>query len=113
MNRLKLLREEKELTQADIAKVIYVTSQAYGLYENSKRDIPTEYLIKLSNYFNVSIDYILGKTDVRDIIDSAKIRIGLSSKDYTEITDTQKKQIEDFARFVLKDNEKKNKDNNN
>lgn len=112
MNRIKQLREEKGLLQSDIGAFLGITGNAVGFYENEKRDIPTEILKKLSDYFNVSIDYILGKTDVRDIIDPDKIRIGLSTKDYTEITDTQKKQIEDFARFVLKDNEKKNKDNN-
>ena len=109
MNRLKLLREEKKLLQNDIAQILGVTSQAYGLYENEKRDIPTEYLIKLANYFDVSIDYILGKTEFRNNIDSDKIRIGLSTKDYSEITDEQRKQIEEFAKYVLKDNLKDDK----
>jgi len=84
-------------------------------YENGKRDIPTEYIIKLAEFFEVTTDYILGKSDIRNtenlVIDTDKINIGLSAKDYTEITDSQKKQIEEFAKFVLKDNlkNKKNK----
>lgn len=66
MNRLKLLREEKGLNQADIGKYLNITSQAVGLYENEKRDIPTNILIKLSEYFGVTTDYLLGKSDIRN-----------------------------------------------
>lgn len=61
MNRLKMLREEKNLLQSDIANIIGTTPQAVGLYENSKRDIPTNILVKLADYFGVSTDYLLGK----------------------------------------------------
>lgn len=60
MNRLKELREEKGLAQADLGKILEITSQAYGLLENGKRDISTEYLKVLSNFYNVTTDYILG-----------------------------------------------------
>lgn len=67
MNRLKELREEKELAQAEVGKILEITSQAYGLLENGKRDISTEYLKVLSNFYNVSTDYILGLTNDRNI----------------------------------------------
>lgn len=66
MNRLKKLREENNLLQNDIAKIIKTTPQAIGLYENEKRDMSTNILIKLSEYFNVSIDYLMGKTNIRN-----------------------------------------------
>lgn len=66
MNRLKMLREEKGLLQSDIGKILGVTSNAVGYYENGKRDIPTEYVIKLAELFNCSIDYILCKSDIRN-----------------------------------------------
>lgn len=66
MNRLEYLRKEKELSQNDIGNILGITSQAVGLYEKEKRDIPNEYLIKLATYFGVSIDYILGKSDIRN-----------------------------------------------
>lgn len=66
MNRLEYLRKERELSQNDIGNILGITSQAVGLYEKEKRDIPNEYLIKLSTYFGVSIDYILGKSDIRN-----------------------------------------------
>ncbi len=65
MNRLRLLREELEMSQAEIGKVLGITSQGVGLYENEKRDIPTDVLIKLSKFFGVSTDYILGKSNNR------------------------------------------------
>ncbi|MBO4815420.1 MAG: helix-turn-helix domain-containing protein [Clostridia bacterium] len=76
MNRIKILREEKELNQADIGKILGITSQAVGLYENDKRDIPTKYIIELAKFFNVTVDYLLCKTDVRNaIVHVAKIPV--------------------------------------
>ena len=64
-----------------------------------------EVLIKLSEIFNCSIDYLLGKTDVRDTgeqIDDVlnEAMIGMSKEEYNALTETQKKQIRDFALFV-------------
>ena len=105
MNRLKLLREERGLFQSDIAKVLNVSIAAVGFYENEKRDMSPDTILKLADYFNVSTDYLLGKTDVKnpgqkidDVLNEAMI--GMSKKDYDGLTDTQKKQIRDFAIFV-------------
>lgn len=65
MNRLKLLREEKGLYQADIAKFLGTSTTAITYYENEKRDIPTDVLKKLSVFFKVSIDYLLGESNER------------------------------------------------
>lgn len=115
MNRIKLLREEKSMSQKELSIKLGVSEGSISLYENEGRKPSYEILLKLSEIFDCSIDYIVGKTDKRTIdsidFDSDKIRIGLSANDYTEITETQRKQIEEFAKFVLKDNEKKNKNN--
>lgn len=66
MNRLKLLREEKGLIQKDIAKLLNVSIPAINQYENGKRDMSTETVIKLAEYFDVSTDYLLGKSDIRN-----------------------------------------------
>ena len=102
MNRLKLLRDEKQLSQEEVGKIIGKTGQAYGLYENGKRDIPTEILVKLSEYYNVSVDYILGNSDNKQPtkLDSNLLKIGLDMKNYNPPTEEQKKQIEDFAKFI-------------
>ena len=63
--RLKGLREDRDLLQKDIAKYLDVTQVAYSCYEIGRRQIPVDALIKLANYYNVSVDYILGLTDER------------------------------------------------
>ncbi len=110
MNRLKELRTEKGLLQSDIAKVINKGERIVGFYESGERDPSTETLSILADYFNVSIDYILCKTDIRnpgeqidDVLNEAMI--GMSKKDYENLTETQKKQIRDFALFVKKQSE--------
>lgn len=65
MNRLKKLREDSQLNQSDIAKKLNISTAAYSYYENEKRDMPTNVLKQLSEFFNCSIDYLLGKTDIR------------------------------------------------
>ena len=62
-NRLLELREEKRLSQDDIAKVLKVTRQAYSRYERGERELGYNALITLSRFFDVSIDYLLHVTD--------------------------------------------------
>ena len=62
-NRLRELREDKDLLQKDIAEILNCSQVCYSRYELGKRDIPTEVLVKLADYYSVSIDYILGQTD--------------------------------------------------
>lgn len=61
--RLRDLREDKDLKQEDVAKVLKITRQQYQLYESGKRKIPIDLLIELCKFYNVSADYILGFTD--------------------------------------------------
>lgn len=65
MNRLRELREDKDLRQSDIAALLNMTHNGYSMYENEKREIPKESLIKLARFYNTSIDYILYLTDER------------------------------------------------
>ncbi len=64
MTRLKDLREDSDLTQTNIAKKLHIRQNTYSQYENGQRQIPIEVLIKLSYIYGVSVDYILGLTDV-------------------------------------------------
>ena len=61
--RLKQLRKERNLTQNDISKFLNITSPQYSLYETGKRPIPILLLSKLAQFYNTSIDYIVGDTD--------------------------------------------------
>lgn len=61
--RLRDLREDADLLQKDVAGYLNCTQVCYSFYENGKRDIPTQVLIRLAAYYGVSIDYLLGQTD--------------------------------------------------
>ena len=61
--RIRDLREDRDLTQKELAKTLNCSQQVYSNYELGQRDIPTDILIKLSAFYNVSVDYILGISD--------------------------------------------------
>lgn len=109
MNRLKFLREEKGLYLKDIAQFLGISTTAVTYYENEKRDIPTEYLIKLADFFNVSIDYLLGKSDTKNIhsFEEDEIYIALSKADKGFISDEVKNAINNYAKFVIEEEKKK------
>ncbi len=58
--RIRDLREDRDLTQKQVAAMLNCSQQVYSNYELGQRDIPTDILIKLSLFYNVSTDYILG-----------------------------------------------------
>ncbi len=58
--RIRDLREDRDLTQQEMAKTLNCSQQVYSNYELGQRDIPTDILIKLSAFYRVSVDYILG-----------------------------------------------------
>lgn len=66
MNRIKTLREEFGYTQQDLANKLNSSKSVIGLYENETRKPSLEILLKLSEVFNCSIDYLLGKTNIRN-----------------------------------------------
>ncbi|MBD5083410.1 MAG: helix-turn-helix transcriptional regulator [Clostridiales bacterium] len=61
--RLKDLREDNDKTQKDIADYLGMKQPQYSRYENGLRDIPSDILIMLADYYNVSTDYIFGRTN--------------------------------------------------
>ena len=60
--KIRDLREDRDLKQKDLADFLHCSQQVYSNYELGQRDIPTDILIKLSIYYNVSVDYLLGLT---------------------------------------------------
>lgn len=108
-NRVKLLREELDLKQDELAKKIGVSPSAIGMYERDLREANDDIKLKMCDLFNCSMDYLTGNSDIRnpESIDTNKINIGLSTKDYNPPTKEQQEKIEEFAKFVLKDNLKK------
>lgn len=61
--KIRDLREDKDLNQTQIARMLGMSQTGYSKYETGENDIPTIILIKLSNYYNVSIDYMLNCTN--------------------------------------------------
>lgn len=64
--RLYDLRVDNDLRQEDVANVLRISSQAYGLYENGKRGLPIEHLVTLCKFYNVTSDYLLGLSDKKE-----------------------------------------------
>lgn len=61
--RIRNLREDRDLNQTQIAKILCMSQTGYSKYETGENDIPTTILIKLARYYNTSIDYLLGETE--------------------------------------------------
>ena len=61
--RLKELREDRDLMQTQISKILNMSQTGYSKYETGENDVPTKILIELAKYYNVSVDYILGITN--------------------------------------------------
>ena len=64
--RLKELREDLDIKQNDIAEYLHIKQNTYSQYENGQRQIPIDTLIKLSLYYNTSVDYLLCLTSTRE-----------------------------------------------
>ena len=85
INVLKSLRERFNLTQEDVANILKIDRKTYNHYETTEKIIPIKHLVTLSNYFDVSIDYLLGLTDVlqyADVSDVDKIEAGKRLKEF-------------------------------
>lgn len=61
--RIRNLREDKDLTQQEIADFLHISQTTYSRYENGNLDIPSIVLIRLADFHKVSIDYLLDQTD--------------------------------------------------
>ena len=65
--RLRDLREDADLTQKQAGALLNTTQQQYAKYELGVQEIPTRHLVTLANYYNVSVDYIVGRADWTDV----------------------------------------------
>lgn len=63
--RLRDLREDRDLNQTEVAKMLGMSQTGYSKYETGENDIPTAVLIKLADFYDTSIDYLLGRTNVK------------------------------------------------
>lgn len=63
--RIRNLREDKDLTQAYMGKILNVTQKTYSRYENDERAIPIEILSKLADFHDTSVDYLINRTNIK------------------------------------------------
>lgn len=101
-HRLKDLREDKDLFQEDVAKVLNITRQQYQLYESGNREIKFHLVIKLAEFYGVSVDYIAGLTnDKRGLTrsDLAEDETALI-KAFRSFTERQKGRIEQVIKEI-------------
>ena len=66
--RIRHLREDKDMTQAQMGQILSCSQRVYSNYERGDIDIPTAVLIKLADFHGVSVDYLLGRTDKPDVV---------------------------------------------
>ena len=65
--RLRDLREDRDMNQTEIAKLLFTSQTVYSRYERGFQTIPVEHLLILADFYNVSTDYILGRTNVKAV----------------------------------------------
>ena len=65
-HRIRDLREDADLNQTQVAKYLGMSQTGYSKYEIGENDIPTQVLIQLAQFYQVSIDYLLGLSDTRE-----------------------------------------------
>ena len=106
MVQLKKLRNKMELSQAAVAEKLGITQQAYANYERGARHPDLEMLIKLSALFNVSVDFIVGKTDISN--SNAELQ-GIDTVLYDEIKDLTNDEKQDVLFYVRFKKAQKNK----
>ncbi|MBS5886271.1 MAG: helix-turn-helix transcriptional regulator [Clostridium sp.] len=101
-DRLKELRKSNNLTQEELGKILGVGKTTISMYENGNSTPNDEIKMIIADYFNVTLDYLLGKSDIKNY-DKVKKEptIALhSDHEYDELPDEAKKEIENFIEFI-------------
>lgn len=114
MIRLRALRQEQNISMKQLGEIFGMAESTISLYENEKRKVDTDMLIKFANYFNVSTDYLLGITDERNS-SSDNDDIGFDDFTYAmhneakELTEDDKQMLLGMAKMLKKRVEEKQK----
>jgi transcriptional regulator with XRE-family HTH domain len=67
LQRIQDLREDRDLTQKEVSEILHISQRCYSHYETGSRSIPIELLIRLANYYDISLDYLVGRTNVKQV----------------------------------------------
>ncbi|KRK34409.1 helix-turn-helix domain-containing protein [Loigolactobacillus bifermentans] len=94
--RIAELRKSKKMSQSELSKAIHVSPSTIGMWETDNRAIKDDDLVKLADLFNVTTDYLLGRTDNRheDILAAAHL-----DEDINKMSPEQRRAIYDFIEF--------------
>lgn len=66
--RLRNLREDNDMTQTQVGNYLHISQRCYAHYENGTRDIPLKILIDLADLYQVNLDYLVGRTNTKDML---------------------------------------------
>lgn len=97
MNRIKALRAEKNIKQDVLAKLLGLEIAGISKLETGRVPLKDEYIVKLAEYFNVSTDYLLGKSNIRNIEDEFKFAY---HKEIEGLTENEIKEALEFYKMV-------------
>lgn len=63
--RIRNLREDSDMTQAEVGKFLHISQRSYAHYEAGTRELPVDILIELANLYEVNLDYLVGRTNIK------------------------------------------------
>ncbi len=98
--RLTNLRQELKLTQKELAEKFNISPSSIGMFEQNRRSPDTELLNQFANFFRVSVDYLLGRTEIRDLSESKVETRAYHNLDVSGLPEEAIKQVEDYIEFV-------------
>lgn len=100
-DRLKELRKSNNLTQAELGRILGVGKTTVSMYETDNSTPSDEIKLKISEHFNVSLDYLLGKTDKKNYTEDPTITIALhSDSDYDDLPKEAIDEINNFVEYI-------------
>lgn len=108
--RFKDLREDKDLKQKDVAKIINTSPNYYGDYENEKREMPFDRAIKLAEFYNVSLDYIAGRSKNKKGLTKSELPDDVNQlvENFMFLSDRRKGQIDLLMKQLVEEQENEN-----
>lgn len=99
MDRLKIFRKERSLTQTQVADAVGLGRQAYAYYEKGEREPSTETLCKLADFFGVSVDELLGRTP--QLFDDARVQKSDEQALFDELTAEEKQMVVGYMKGLI------------
>ena len=107
--RIKKLREEHSVSQIDLAKALFISQSSISEYESGNQQPPTSMLIQLADFFDVNIDYLLGRTDIKISLNKLMQKLSTDSgsvtiNDFLQLKDDEKRVIGELIKSFNKYN---------